>query len=403
VTGANTRATVRHFPTGGSGRRFQTKPPQKTLTSVGHVVLALTFVGYWPMVLVGRGLGGILIIFIVGSGFVYESGLWLRGRYQVRASPDAVHIIALGLFAAAVISPSAITSETIPRLAFLLLLSIPGYLLAEFVSLFVLRQWVFRLSLLGCLVAVTPLGSSINPINRSHLGSVLVLSTLTYKTRQRRFFQSFLVSLLGIFVLFSTTSLGPVLGFAVGLLVFVTKGQLPRPFNRPEARLCAQVIGFVFACVAAKLIFGETSQTLSGTETRLLIWKQAIRQIGFLPKGLGFLNVPYGNDTIQVYAHNWILDGLVCGGVAGLALILLMISDMSKNRTRWIAEPFLVAMVVGSLVSGGFVEATAVWIVAGIARSGPRGSFRNPMYGSSRLLKHENRNVEVNTSFKVDQ
>jgi hypothetical protein len=317
--------------------------------------------GFWPFFFLGSGRAGMATVVVCGSFLLVDAiRLAAFGVFRTKLLIRAI------IFVVPVVMITGWDAETFPRLGYLVGLSVPALLIARYAAAPALDYWVFNLSLLGCFLILTQNLTSFSPIGKGHLGSVLALSVIDSQRFRGRRLTAIACGILGLWVLLDSPSIGPVLGFATGLLSIQVRRSVKRPlgtFGRVQKSL---TIFFALAAVAvvALRVSSEPSGPLGGTQARIEIWRIAARTANLMPRGLALLDIPYFSLTVRNYAHNWVVDAVLIGGIFSVPLLQMMVSRLWLRRE--LLPPYVLAAIVGYCVSGGFPEAVAVWVGVGL-------------------------------------
>lgn len=210
---------------------------------------------------------------------------------------------------------------------------------------------------------------------------------------------SFLLAVMCAFITFIVGCRGAVVTMAVFFFLYVIFSYIGGNQKKKTVSKLVLLLAIFLVAINAETILSFISITLSGigftsrtvnklliggnafveSEGRQAIWSQAIRNIGFLGKGLfGDRTVILDEYAHAAYAHNVILELLVdFGWIIGIILAFVFVSYVlkayivSKKSTEPMMHKFSIIMVsllfAKHMISASFLTSFDFWLYFGFA------------------------------------
>ncbi|MEM9654241.1 MAG: O-antigen ligase family protein [Actinomycetota bacterium] len=220
---------------------------------------------------------------------------------------------------------------------------------------------------------------SVNRISRGHISWIAAVASvyLAYERRLRRTQLAAVIALCTV-TMIRSESLGPLLAAAVAVAVLLFKSRTRAASAAHEhARVWSLT---VVGSAAALVLLNRFLSELHGARRDAIGANTALRRdalfavlsdpplVGY---GLGNDNASTGPDALQSagHAHNFIFEGLVIAGIAGLVCALLVLVLLVRGAIG--LPPFESAIVAGTttafLFSGRMLYAPLLWLAVGLS------------------------------------
>ena len=276
---------------------------------------------------------------------------------------------ASSLLGLAIIVAWPLNYEELSRVALFCAVSVPMFLAGGLLGHRAIIQPLGVLAFLGTIWLVVgghPI-VGLNPIFSGWLAGMTLLIAVGYRERLGTVMCALVVAM-SLYGLLIADKLGPMIATcSAALFMVVVRGVGTQSLRwlRPVMALAA-----VAAVPLLVLVTWEESQVipaggLNTVQYRGQLWRAAfgLENLSLVGRGL----IPPGAEGVGNYAHNFLVDAWLSGGLLGLGFVgvLTVVATRRTFQSRDFTRAPLIVIMVGSLFSGGVFENWYLWFALG--------------------------------------